>query len=243
MAVDEKVDRKAWGTAAVAAMALHGAAVIAIVAAVIPADVPLPEPVVLVELPAQAGPPAPQVASATPQEARPEMPQPQFATPPVAVPPVKAPLPSNAVNLPPPQPIRATQAAAPVPTLPNVTAPAVPRSGSEGASPDMPGNDPKAQKLEADYKSLVGAYIRRNKFSPPQSRKAGISGNVKVRFVVHRNGAISNVGVAGSSGAALLDGEAVAFLQSLTPVPSFPRDLRKSEIPLTITLKFQVESK
>lgn len=239
-----EIDRKAWGTGIAVALGLHLGVVLALVAAVIPAETPVPEPVVLVDLPPPAGPTTPQVATPTLQQPLPQTPQTHVPTPPVDIAPVKAPLPSDAVTLPPPRPARQIQTSAPSAPAPvPVPAPPVMRAGADGPNVDLPGNDPKSQKLEADYKSLVGAYIRRNKFSPPQSRKAGINGDVKIRFVVHRNGAITDVSVAGSSGAALLDGEAAAFLQNLSPVPSFPRDLRKAEIPLTITLKFRVESK
>lgn len=242
-AAHPEADRKAWLVAGGIAFTLHAVAIVAVIAAVMPNKPPVPEPVVLVELPPEAGPAAPSIQPATPQQPqpRPDVPQPQIVTPPVDIPPVRAPIPRDAVILP-PVPQRTVQQP-PAPAAPMTSAVPAPRSGAGPGSSDLPGNDPKSQKLEADYKSLVGSYIRRNKFSPPQSRRAGISGDVKVRFVVHRDGGITDVAVAGSSGHALLDGEAMQFLQHLSPVPSFPRDLRKAEIPLTITLKFQVESK
>jgi protein TonB len=240
-----ETDRGTWGIAAGLAFALHAGAIVAITAAVVPSEPTVPEPVVLVELPPAAGPATPDLPAATPQEpqAQPELPQPQAVIEPVDIPPVKAPLPRNVVTLPPPQPEPIRHIEAPAPLAPIVSAPAPARSGVETSRAEVPGNDPRSRKIEANYKSLVGSYIRRNKFSPPQSRRAGISGDVKVRFIVHRDGAITDVTVAASSGEALLDGEAIAFLQSLSPVPSFPRDLRRSEIPLAITLKFKVESK
>ena len=236
-------DARNWGIAGAIATALHAAVIAAVIYAVVPTEPQVPEPVVLMELPPLAGQPAADPTVTTPNQPQPPLPQPRLQTPPIDIPPVRAPLPSNPVTLPPPQPqVRPVQASAPQPVSPaSVPQPAQRAGVPDGA--DTPGNDPRAQKLEADYKSLVGSYIRRNKFSPPQSRKAGISGDVKVRFVVQRNGAITDVSVAGSSGKALLDGEAMEFLRRLTPVPSFPRDLRKSEIPLTITLKFDLESK
>ncbi|WP_374413448.1 energy transducer TonB [Novosphingobium colocasiae] len=247
--LDSAPDRRLWSTAGAIALALHGGALAAVLVWSRETPPPVEEPVVLVELAAEAAPaPVPQSA-AQPVSQSPVSPlTPQVVRPPLPLdaPVVKAPLPRDAVSLPPPapaQPARAAQA----PVQPAAAAPALPvtnpLAGNGSNTRADAGNDPRAQKLESDYKSLVGSYIRRNRFSPPQARKAGISGDVKVRFVVQRSGAITDVGVATSSGSALLDGEAVQFLRSLTPVPSFPRDLRKSEIPLTITLKFAVESK
>lgn len=240
-------DRKLWGGAAGIALTIH---VVALAGALLWArqtPAPVEEPVVLVELPPEAAP-APQ-SSAVQSQIQPQPVVQPVETPrlPVDVPQVRAPLPREIVTLPPPAPTQPVRAAAPSVSMPQPVAqaqvaPAAPPANGSNTAVDA-SNDPKAKKTEADYKALVGSYIRRNKFSPPQARKAGVSGETKVRFVVHRDGSISDVGVAGSSGSSLLDGEAVQFLQRLTPVPSFPRDLRKPEIPLTITLKFALESK
>ncbi|MGC1271378.1 MAG: TonB family protein, partial [Croceibacterium sp.] len=195
-----------------------------------------------VELP-PAGAPVQQVSAANPAVPQPLSPvTPITPQPRIDAPLVRAPLPADAVTLPPPAPV---QRAAPQPVAP-VSAPAPAQvSAMATARPEgigtSPGFDAAAQKAEADYKSLVGSFIRRNRFSPPQSRKAGISGSVKVRFIVDRRGGISAVAVAGSSGADLLDREAVQFVQALGRVPAFPNDLRKAEIPLSMTLKFDLE--
>ena len=218
-------EKRQWSAAGAIALAAHlgvGAWILSEVRRVEPI---VPEPVVLIELP-----PAAVEAVQAPSEARPErqfVPQ-QAPSLPVEVPLAQAPLPRDAVVLPPAAP-------------PRIAAP--PPISAAPAAQVQAGDDPAAGQAEADYKSLVGSYIRRNRFSPPQSKRAGLSGNVKVRFVVDRRGAISQVTTAQSSGHDLLDGEAMQFIQRLTPVPAFPRDLKKAEIPLTITLKFELERK
>jgi protein TonB len=201
------------------------------------------QPPVLVELPPIGVAEAP--ANPSPSQSPPlSSVLPQSATH-VEVPLPRAPLPQDAIRLPPPstarppavQPATASLAVA----VHSTDAPAPARAGTDAGVVGV--DDPRARKLEADYKSLVGSHIRRNRFSPPQSRKAGLSGDVKVRFKVDRGGGIGDVGIAQSSGHSLLDEEAVRFIQRLSPVPAFPRDLRKAEIPLTITLKFALESK
>lgn len=232
-----------WGTAAAVAVVVHAGIAAAAVLLAVPNDPPVPEPVMLVELP-PAGAPAQQVSAANPAVPQPLSPvTPVTPQPRIDAPLVRAPLPADAVTLPPPAPV---QRAAPQPVAAPVSAPAPAQvSAMAAARPEgigtSPGFDAAAQKAEADYKSLVGSFIRRNRFSPPQSRKAGISGSVKVRFIVDRRGGISAVAVAGSSGADLLDREAVQFIQALGRVPAFPNDLRKAEIPLSMTLKFDLE--
>lgn len=234
-----------WGTAAAVAVAVHAGIAAAAVLLAVPHDPPVPEPVVLVELP-PAG--AAQVASAaSPAQPQP-LPQLSAATPPPRfdAPLVRTPLPADEVTLPPPAPVQRAapqQLAASTPAQAQTSSPApalATPARAEGAGSSA-GFDAAAQKAEADYKSLVGSFIRRNRFSPPQSRKAGLSGSVKVRFIVDRRGTISAVAVAGSSGADLLDQEAVQFIQKLGRVPAFPTDLRKAEIPLSMTLKFDLE--
>jgi protein TonB len=220
------------------ALAAHAGVAVMVLAWVRPAEPPIPDPVVLVELPPPSSPEA--LARSTPQPLDPQTPQPMPHAPVTPLPDVplaRLPVPDDAVTLPRNEPQRASHPAASGPAEPA----AQPRQDQGGG--DQAGNDPAAQKAEADYKSLVGGHIRRNRFSPPQSKKAGLSGTVKVRFVVDRKGGISAVSVAGSSGHGLLDSEAVQFIQKLSPVPAFPRDLRKAEIPLTITLKFDLERK
>lgn len=116
-------------------------------------------------------------------------------------------------------------------------------NGSSSGQAEGGQGDAKSKKVEADYKSLVGSYIRRKKFSPPESRKAGIGGNIKLSFTVDRSGRIGAVNVANGSGNPTLDREAVSHLQSISPVPAFPRDLRKNEVFLAITLKYDVKQK
>lgn len=232
-------ERTLWGSAAGVALVAHAVIAAAAVWLAVPHDPPVPEPVMLVELP-PAGAPAQQVSAANRAVPQPLAPiTPVTPQPRIDAPLVRAPLPADAVTLPPPA---AVQRAAPQPVAAPAQAPvaAVAAARPEGIG-TSPGFDAAAQKAEADYKSLVGSFIRRNRFSPPQSRKAGLSGSVKVRFIVDRRGTISAVAVATSSGADLLDREAVQFIQALGRVPAFPSDLRKAEIPLSMTLKFDLE--
>lgn len=232
------LERKTWGGAGAVAFAAHAVVALMVLAWVRPAEPAIPDPVVLVELPPPSSPEA--LARSTPQPLDPQQPQPMPQAPVTPLPDVplaRLPVPDTALTLPRNEPQKAANPATSGPTEPAA------QSKPDQGSGEQPGNDPAAQKAEADYKSLVGGHIRRNRFSPPQSKKAGLSGTVKVRFVVDRKGGISGVSVAGSSGHGLLDSEAVQFIQRLSPVPAFPRDLKKAEIPLSITLKFDLERK
>lgn len=233
-------ESRTWGVAGAGAFAAHVALGLLVLGLARNVDPPVPEPVVLVDLPP---PPPSSLAPSDAVQPNPDQPHPITPSTPLTplptLPDSHLPLPNDAATLPRNEPQRSENNSTPQQPSQSPTQPNRPESG---AGPQT-GFDPASQKAEADYKSLVGGHIRRNRFSPPQSKKAGLSGDVKVRFVVDRKGGISGVSVAGSSGHGLLDSEAVQFIQRLSPVPAFPRDLKKAEIPLTITLKFDLERK
>lgn len=135
-------------------------------------------------------------------------------------------------------------------STPSATATAQPETkgvdggtASNAKSGDAPPDAQQQAALEADYKSIVRKHLSSRRFTPQQARKAGISGSVKLQFSVDRTGAIRNVAVAGGSGHAVLDQEAVAHIQKFGRVPGYPKDLRKAEVALQITLKYDVERK
>lgn len=231
--------RLRWISSGALVLSLHGAA-LAVLATISTNSVlpPLPEPVVLVELAPLAAPMATNDQNAAEAEPVPEPFHTSPATPPLSL---SAPL----VNAPLPREVVAAQIAAKEPEqAPTSISPQPsPRAaGPQGmGDPGSPGDDPSSLQQEADYRSLVRAYVARNRFSPPQSRREGFSGDIGLRFVVNRHGDISQVTVSRSSGHELLDSEAVDFVRRLSNVPAFPRDLRRSDIPLSITLRFSLD--
>lgn len=150
-----------------------------------------------------------------------------------------------------PTPTTPTPAANPVAAQPSAAAASQPseaKGSAEGTASnakagDVPADAQEQAALEADYKSIVRKHLSSRRFTPQQARKAGVSGSVKVQFVVDRSGAIRNVTVAGGSGHAVLDQEAVAHIQKFARVPGYPKTLRKAEIAMQITLKYDVERK
>ncbi len=177
-------------------------------------------------------------------------------TPSPITPIVPEPVPERRFDTPRDATVLPTQAQQSTPTssaaasTPTATASAQPEAkGAEGGTASNAKSDdvaPDAQQqaeLEADYKSIVRKHLGSRRFTPQQARKAGVSGSVKLQFVVDRSGAIRNVTVAGGSGHAILDQEAVAHIQKFGRVPGYPKTLRKAEVALAITLKYEVERK
>ena len=169
-------EKRRWVSAAAIAMAAHGLLGLAAMAWRSPADPVIPEPVVLVELPpasASEAMPEPQPAS-----------QPEYSPPEQALPfrvaAVRAPVPDDAVILPPepkqtpspampiPRPAPAP-VAAPVPTRTE----AAPTAAAGPAASNSAGESPRAKKEKANYYAMVSAHLR----ARPASRESSRSGS------------------------------------------------------------------
>jgi len=72
------------------------------------------------------------------------------------------------------------------------------------------------------YNSLVYGHLQRYKRYPPSA--GGASGMVTVRFALSRSGEVVSSAVAKSSGNDVLDQEALAILRRANPFPAFPAD-------------------
>ena len=235
-------ERRQWGLAGSVALAAHIVIGALALSWVRPAETPLPEPVVLVELPPEAAP-APAMPAAQP--AAQAMPAPQAqaqpATPPIAIPPVRAPLPVNPVTLPPPAPVRqpvASPAPAPATATP---APAIPARSS--AAPSVtPGTNPRARQQEADYFSLVSAHLNRRKTYPVEARQARQQGVVTVRFTVDRNGGVSGTSIKRSSGHDVLDQATLALLQRVAPLPRMPATMQRDSVTLSLPIDYTLRT-
>lgn len=236
-------EKRTWGLAACVALAAHVIAAALVLVWSRPAVTPVPEPVVLIELPPEAAP-APAVAAQqaiTPPQ--PDYVPPQVMTPPIDVPPVRAPLPQDAVTLPPPSPPaparQATAAAAPVAAAnPMVTAP----TGTGTGTSVSPGSDPRARRAEVDYFSLISAHLNRRKTYPTDAKKARQEGVVTVRFTVDRNGNVSNVSVRRSSGHDILDAATLQLMQRVAPLPRMPAAMQRDTVTVSLPIDYSLKT-
>lgn len=240
-----ETDRKAWSIAGAIALALHAAAIAAIVSATVSNPPPVPEPVVLVELPPEAAAaPAPAQSQTQPQ-VRPETPLPRTLTPPVDVPAVKAPLPRDPVALPPPPPPLPARAAQSAPTpaaAPATNVLATARTGTGTGTSATPGDNAKARKQDADYYALIAAHLNRRKSYPTEAKKARQEGVVTIRFTVNREGDVSAVSVKRSSGHALLDQVTIDLLRRVAPLPRMPASMARDSVTLSLPIDYSLKT-
>lgn len=241
MAIDAQ-DQRNWTIAGLVALAAHVGVASLVLAWSRPAVPPVPEPVVLVELPPQAAAAPAAVAQQAAEQPQPEITPQQPEIPPIDIPPVRAPLPSNPVTLPPPppqQPVRATApAAATAPSNPVAIAPVGKGTGASAT----PGNDPRAKRQEADYFALVSAHLNRRKVYPAQARQARQQGVVTVRFTVDRNGNVSGVSIKRSSGHELLDNATLELLQRVAPLPRMPSSMQRDSVTLSLPIDYSLRT-
>ncbi len=236
-------EKRVWSMAACVALAAHVTVAAFVLLWSRPAVMPVPEPVVLIELPTDAAPAPVAVAQHEIAPPQPDYMPPQVVMPPIAVPPVRAPIPKDPVALPPvPPPVQLRQAA---PATPPVTAakPVVttPAGTGTGVSP-APGSDPRAKRAEVDYFSLISAHLNRRKTYPTDAKKARQEGVVTVRFSVDRNGNVSNVSIRKSSGHDILDAATLQLLQRVAPLPRMPAAMQRDTVTVSLPIDYSLKT-
>ena len=235
-----------WITATAIAMAAHALLGLSAMAWKSPHDAPPPEPVVLLELsPASAS----EAMSEPMPASQPEYIPPQQALP-FKIPPVRAPLPEDAVILPPktkrpPVPSIPTQQASNAAVAPpaQAKAEAAPTAVASPAPSNSSGASPKAKREQANYYAMVSAHLNRRKKYPTEARKAREQGVVKVRFTVDRGGNISNVSITGSSGHAILDQATLALMQRVAPLPVMPVSMERDKVTISLPIDYSLRTR
>ncbi|MBA4353511.1 MAG: hypothetical protein C0409_02345 [Novosphingobium sp.] len=239
----QRSERRRWSIAAGVALGVHAGVAVLALAWVAPADLPVPEPVVLVELPEEASAATTAVAAAAaPPQSRPEpVVQQAITPPPVEAPVVRAPLPAQALAL--PARMAMPPAAAPqAVSAPAATPVAVAPIGRGAGTSTLPGTDVRARQQEVDYFSLVSAHLNRRKVYPAEAKKARQQGVVTVRFTVDRNGSVTAAAIKQSSGHTVLDQATLDLLQRVAPLPRMPGSMQRERITLSLPIDYSLRT-
>jgi protein TonB len=200
-----------------------------------------------------------QEADASPpvEQAKPDTVQEQFeATPPqltpeVVAPPEQKPDPTPAKPEPAkivpepakpvqekPKPVR-KEAKKPTeaPPAPRTTAP--PRAERQAPAASAVNAGASAAAV-ASYNQLVAAHLQRFKQHPAGATTAGLQGTARVSFTLGRGGQLLSSRLAGSSGHAVLDAEALAMLSRAQPFPAFPPDIKDASLRFNVPRTFSL---
>ena len=121
------------------------------------------------------------------------------------------------------------------PALPVETA-AVPAAPEQG--PFTPSD---AKALQSWQKQIV-ALLERNKRYPAAAQARRQQGVAQVSFSLDRQGRVVESRLMRSSGATLLDEEALALIRRAQPFPPWPaRELRGEKVELTVPIRFNLK--
>jgi len=93
---------------------------------------------------------------------------------------------------------------------------------------------------EVTYLEMVRLKIERHKKYPETARARQIEGFVTVRFVITPQGDVLNIEIIKSSGQKSLDKAALKAIHAAAPFPRPPQHLFKGEIPLELTIAFEL---
>lgn len=188
----------------------------------------LPEPVQVEELP------PPEEIVQQPLEPPPQEPIPEPIPEPIAAEPPKPPV-KPVKKKPPVQAARAPQV---------VEAPAV----VESPAPEparvvrdvVIDAEPRAEPIRQSYLAELAAQINRKKYYPRASRRFGEEGTVVVSFVLQRDGRVTDLAVAQSSGSERLDDAALTTLARVTPFRPIPDVLQRDDWPISVPIAFNL---
>ena len=95
-------------------------------------------------------------------------------------------------------------------------------------------------RLSQAYLAELVREIHRNKYYPRKARRRAEQGTVLVRFTIEREGGLSAISVASSSGFHRLDDAALETLRRLTPFRPIPVALNRERWPITVPIEFSL---
>jgi protein TonB len=103
-----------------------------------------------------------------------------------------------------------------------------------------PGGFTKEYSTPGSYLETVRFRIERYKKYPQIARERNIEGRVTIRFVITPEGEVRGIEVAQCSGSMALDEAALEAVKDAAPFPKPPRHLFSGEIPLELTIVFEL---
>jgi protein TonB len=90
----------------------------------------------------------------------------------------------------------------------------------------------------SNYPGKIVSKLRRSLRYPAQAKRARVTGEVHVRFVVTANGAAGAISIVRGSGSPILDQAAVEAVKRAAPFPAIPREAGRNSWPFTVPLAF-----
>ena len=167
------------------------------------------------------------------------------AVPPEEPPPDVKPGPDPELPVEPPvtQEVKPEPRQEPRPPVPTTSAPqAVPtRTAVIPAAPVQGRPTPRVSTAIPAWTSQLAAVLERNKRYPPMAQARREQGVAQVFFTLDRQGHLVESRIVHSSGAPILDEEALALLHRAQPFPPPPAELAGPQVALTVPIRFNLK--
>jgi len=96
------------------------------------------------------------------------------------------------------------------------------------------------EQLETRYKARLRAAIETNKRYPRRARRLGQQGQVILRFVIDRTGAISDIEVIRSSGFRRLDQAAIETIRAISGQLPFPEKISRKHWTFRLPIDYRL---
>ncbi len=97
-------------------------------------------------------------------------------------------------------------------------------------------------KILKDYLLEIQRKIENSKQYPEFARRNEIEGDVKVEFLVNRDGVVNNMKILFPSNYKILNDSAVATIRGASPFPPIPTELEKDSLTIKLTIIFKLEN-
>jgi len=125
-----------------------------------------------------------------------------------------------------------------------LAAPEIPRLSAADAAAWVPGAqvDQAAGGFSTagSYLDMVRLRIESRKRYPEAAKVRSIEGRVTIRFILAPDGSVRDLAVAKASPSKTLDMAALQAVRSAAPFPRPPLDLFKGDLPLELTIVFEL---
>lgn len=107
-----------------------------------------------------------------------------------------------------------------------------------------PNNSVAASKsLAQNWQSKVLGHLARHQQYPASARENGVEGTPWVNIVLDEQGRVLNVSLRKSSGANVLDNEALALIQRASPLPAPPQNvLQNQRVTFAVPIRFNLKA-
>jgi periplasmic protein TonB len=221
-----------WAICFAVAVALHGAAAVALLHhALSDSGFDAGAPVVLIELPE-----APAAFATPPTELAPGPTEPETEQTPPPKEETKPPEEVAEVALPVPEPPKPEP---PAEEKPPTAVPSVAMAPTISAPP-VAGAAIEPSAAIRRWESGLVAHIERFKRYPAEARARGARGLARVAFTIDRDGWVRESRILETSGSPELDRECLAMLARAQPLPKPPREVQTSELSFVVPVRFNI---